>query len=57
MASRVRPTHSCWDVSAEEANKAKMTLNLPHPFNQDCRTTTASGTTVGGLAPGRVKRG
>ena len=43
--------------SAGKDKEAKVTLNLPHPFNQDCRTTTALGTTVGGLTPGRVKRG
>ena len=30
--------------------------NLLRPFSQGCRTAPASGTTVGGLPPGRAKR-
>jgi hypothetical protein len=31
-------------------------LNLPRPLIQDWGTSTASGTNVGGMTPGRVKR-
>ena len=32
-----------------------LVLNLERPFSRDCRTIPASGTTVGGLPPGRAK--
>ena len=57
MKSKMRPMQGHWAVSARRGNRTKMTLNLPHPFNQDCRTTPASGTTVRGMALSRVKRG
>jgi hypothetical protein len=36
--------------------KRDIMLNLPRPLKSDWGTSTASGTSVGGMTPGRVKR-